>query len=60
MICDFNAILSTAWVGSVEISMLDLAVFFELTVTVHVTQIANNWKEMNELTVTVTQKIWMN
>ena len=30
-------------------------VFFELTVTV--TQIANNWKEMNELTVTVTQKI---
>ena len=29
--------------------------FFELTVTV--TQIANNWKEMNELTVTATQKI---
>ena len=28
-------------------------VFFEVTVT----QIANNWKEMNELTVTVTQKI---
>ena len=27
---------------------------FELTVTV--TQIANNWKEMNELTETVTQK----
>ena len=31
------------------------SVFFELTVTV--TQIANNWKEINELTVTVTQKI---
>ena len=28
----------------------------ELTVTV--TQMVNNWKEMNELTVTVTQKIW--
>ena len=35
----------------------DTPVFFELTVTV--IQIANNWKEMNELTVTitVTQKI---
>ena len=29
--------------------------FFELTVTV--TQIANNWKEMNQLTVTVMHKI---
>ena len=29
----------------------------ELTLTV--TQMVNNWKEMNELTVTVTQKIWI-
>ena len=41
------------------ISNSDLkALTIELTLTV--TQMVNNWKEMNELTVAVTQKIGMN